>query len=190
MNSNSHSFLRQSPSNLGFPKIESFFRNFRSNPDWRKTVERVRREAEGDSAAAEPEPEPESDNTEKREAVAEASRLDHVSVLPPPQDLPPAPHLPLFPPLGTAPPHPSPTPFPATSGHHVTISTPTHHISHGVSDHGTHHAVHKEHHQVHGHHGHHAAPLMTHHGHSGEIPHRPVHHPWSSDVLAAPVAMC
>ena len=122
--------LFQSPSKLGFPQIESFFRNFGSNPDWRKTVARAKREAENDSSEPEPEPESssETDNTKKREAVAEASRLDHVSVLPPPQDLPPAPHLPLFPPLGTAPPHPAPTPFPATSGHHATISTPTHHI--------------------------------------------------------------
>merc|ERR1740131_723810 len=110
----------------------------------------------GDAA----ESEPEESVIIKRDASAEASRLDHVSVLPPPHDLPPAVHLPLFPPLGGPPPHPTPLPH---SGHHVTISTPTHHVSHGVTDHGTHQAVHKEHHQVHGHHGHHAAPIVHHH---------------------------
>ena len=74
---------------------------------------------------------------EKRDANPEPSRLDHISVLPPPHDLPPRPDLPLFPPLGSPPPHHhSPTPVPA-SGRHVTIPTPTHHVSHGVADHGT-----------------------------------------------------
>ena len=98
---------------------------------------------------------------EKRDANPEPSRLDHISVLPPPHDLPLRPDFPLFPPLGSPPlHHNSPTLVPA-SGHHVSISTPTHHVSHGVADHGTHHAVHKEHHQDHGNPGHHNH--MVHH---------------------------
>ena len=130
-----------------------------------------------------------SDNVDKRDAAAEASRLDHVHhVLPPPHDIPPHSELPLFPPLGTAPPHhPHPTPVPATH-HHVTISTPTHHVSHGVADHGTHHAVHKEHHQVHGH-GHHVAPLVhhmvDHHAAGLHHPHQPAAVPV---VMLPPVA--
>ena len=122
-----------------------------------------------------------NDNVDKRDAAAEASRLDHPHVLPPPHDIPPHADLPLFPPLGTAPPHhiphAGPTPVPVNH-HHVTISTPTHHVSHGVADHGTHHAVHKEHHQVH-HHGHHAAPVVHHHmdHHMSHHHAAPVHHP-------------
>ena len=140
------------------------------------------------------------DEVDKRDAdaSADASRLNSAHVLPPPHDVPPHAGLPLFPPLGTAPPHhhAGPTPVPS-SGHHVTISTPTHHVSHGVADHGTHHAVHKEHHQVHGH-GHHVAPVVQHHhmiDHHGHhpAPHHPAphhlepHHP--HQVAAVPVLM-
>ena len=131
-------------------------------------------------------------------------------VLPHPGQLPPAPgvsaaHLPLFPPLDQPlhidehghihmmpqshlppPPPPAhhaslglPTPVPH-GGHHVTISTPTHHVSHGVLDHGTHHAVHKEHHQVHGHETHAALHHPVHHAqvhHPAPVHHHvPVHH--------------
>ena len=144
------------------------------------------------------------DEVDKRDAAADASRLSSAHVLPPPHDVPPHAGLPLFPPLGTAPPHAGPTPVPS-SGHHVTISTPTHHVSHGVADHGTHHAVHKEHHQVHGH-GHHITPVVQHHHmidhhpaphhpaphHPHPAPHHPVpHHPHHHphQVAAVPIVM-
>ena len=123
------------PSSLGFPAIEYFSNNFENTVDW-ETV-RIRRDTvsetellgiDGDTMLA---------IIEKHDANPGPSRLDHISVLPPPHDLPPRPDLPLFPPLGSPPPHHhSPTPVPA-SGRHVTIPTPTHHVSHGVADHGT-----------------------------------------------------
>ena len=147
------------PSSLGFPAIEYFSNNFENTVNW-ETV-RIRRDTvsetellgiDGDTMLA---------IIEKHDANPGPSRLDHISVLPPPHDLPPRPDLPLFPPFGSPPPHHhSPTPVPA-SGLHVTIPTPTHHVSHGVADHGIHHAVHKEHHQVHGNPDHHNH--MVHH---------------------------
>ena len=163
-----------SPSLLGFPGIESFFTNYRKTVQWQDAAGRKKRNAE-------------------------PSRLGHGHVLPPPHDLPPVQELPLFPPLGSnlhidhtghisqASPHvPGPihhqplhlaTPAPH-GGHHVTISTPTHHISHGVLDHGSHHAVHKEHHQVHG--------QVDHHGHTTHL--EPLHHvaPHPAPILIEP----
>ena len=189
---------------LGFPAIGSFYNNFENKVVWNPM--RSKRDVSDESDESleddlnkeqvvkkvdlekiveeEINEDQNSDNVDKRDAAADASRLDHHHVLPPPHDIPPHAELPLFPPLGTPPPHHGlVTPVPH-SGHHVTISTPTHHVSHGVADHGTHHAVHKEHHQVHGHHGHHAAPIVHHHMLDHHAPpvhheahHVPVHHP-------------
>jgi len=206
-----YSFLsvpQMNPESLGFPDIMSFYKNLENKVVWGDNKEtkmeelrRYKREADEDEDKSEAKVDLElivekeinedmaSDNVDKRDAAAEASRLDHVHhVLPPPHDIPPHSELPLFPPLGTAPPHhPHPTPVPATH-HHVTISTPTHHVSHGVADHGTHHAVHKEHHQVHGH-GHHVAPLVhhmvDHHAAGLHHPHQPAAVPV---VMLPPVA--
>merc|ERR1712106_93592 len=176
------------PTTLGFPAIESFFNNFENNVDWGSVRNKRDTDSKTEPLLTDGELEPSA--IDKRDADPLPSRLDHISVLPPPHDLPPRPDLPLFPPLGSPPPshhHHGPTPIP-TSGHHVTISTPTHHVSHGVTDHGTHQAVHKQHHQVHGHPG----PLLTHHSHAkprshGLLPtHLPpqVHHPTPIHVEA------
>merc|ERR1711892_1215538 len=165
------------PTSLGFPAIESFFNNFENNVDWGSA--RIKRDTESETEPLLTDGQSEPSAIDKRDADPQPSRLDHISVLPPPHDLPPRPDLPLFPPLGSPPPHHrhhSPTAIP-TSGHHVTISTPTHHVSHGVTDHGTHQAVHKEHHQVHGNPGHHNH--MTHHSHASPRSHAltPTHLP-------------
>ena len=193
------------PTSLGFPAIGSFENNFHNKVVWSPVrskrdvsdqttdlhsakdeskndlVKIVEEELSADSVE-----EDEESVKDKRDALPAASRLDHHHVLPPPHDVPPHSALPLFPPLGTPPPHHGPTPVPAAH-HHVTISTPTHHVSHGVADHGTHHAVHKEHHQVHGH-GLHPIPVVQHHmmDHHAALPllhHEPVHH----EVHHAPV---
>jgi len=139
-----------SPNLLGFPNIKSFLSNFAKSVEW--TSSRKKRDAE-------------------------ASLLGHGHVLPPPHDVPPHSELPVFPPLDQ-PLHidhsgrisqlslPTPTP---KGGHHVTISTPTHHISHGILDHGSHHAVHKEHHQVHGHHIHESEHHEHHEHHAHHV---------------------
>ena len=161
------------PRILGFPDIGTFIRNFEKSVNWTsKSNEAASKDIEDDSSRA------------KRDAEASAEPSHLGQVLPPP----PGAHLPLFPPLDK--PlhagdlhHPTPSPH---GGHHVTISTPTHHISHGVLDHGSHHAVHKELHQVHGHEAlvhpvvphkvpHHPPAVVSH-----ELPHHhaaaPVHH--------------
>merc|ERR1711892_1594321 len=165
------------PTTLGFLAIESFFNNFENNVDWGSVRNKRDTDSKTEPLLTDGELEPSA--IDKRDADPLPSRLDHISVLPPPHDLPPRPDLPLFPPLGSPPPshhHHGPTPIP-TSGHHVTISTPTHHVSHGVTDHGTHQAVHKEHHQVHGNPGHHNH--MTHHSHASPRSHAltPTHLP-------------
>jgi len=177
------------PATLGFPAIGSFSNNFENNVDWGSV--RIKRDTDRETEPLLTDGQSEPSAIDKRDADPQPSRLNHISVLPPPHDLPPRPDLPLFPPLGSPPPHHhSPTRAP-TSGHHVTISTPTHHISHGVSDHGTHQSVHKEHHQVH---GQVLSPHLTHHGHASPRSHAlhpinlppPVHHPTPIHVEAKP----
>ena len=147
------------PSNLGFPPVGSFFSNFEKSVEWDGELgERTKREADPNLLPGHGQHHPHHPAHEEHLVIDHDGHITPVALV----------RVPTPAPLG---------------GHHVTISTPTHHISHGILDHGTHHAVHKEHHQVHGedyhvpHEAHHA-PLEAHHA-PHPVQHAPheAHHP-------------